>query len=247
MIPSRTGIAQRHVAADDETTSTMAVMAARRALKLAGVRAEDLDLIIMGTISPDLPMPSAAVFVQRALGAGRAAAFDVSAACAGSLYAMSIAEKFIRARGGPLRPGPRGRAAHPHRRLGGSEHLRPLRRRRRGHGPRAHRRPGGRPGHPLDPPPHRREPTRHPQNRRRRLGDAPEPRGGRPEAPQGEDAGPGGVQAGGPGPSRRRAARRWRTTGSPPPTSTTWWPTRRTSASSRRCSSAWRSPWTRPW
>ncbi len=96
-IQGRTGIRQRHVAADDETTSTMAVMAAKRALKLAGVRAEDLDLIIMGTISPDLPMPSAAVFVQRALGAGRAAAFDVSAACAGSLYAMSIAEKFIRA------------------------------------------------------------------------------------------------------------------------------------------------------
>lgn len=96
-IRERTGIGQRHVAADDQATSDMAVMASRRALKLAGVRPDDLDLIVMGTVTPDMPMPACATFVQSKLGAHRAAAFDVSAACAGSLYAMSIAEKFIRA------------------------------------------------------------------------------------------------------------------------------------------------------
>jgi 3-oxoacyl-[acyl-carrier-protein] synthase III len=95
-IRDRTGIRSRHVAADGETTSDMAVMAAKRALKLAGIRPEDLDLIVMGTISGDMPMPACAAFVQAKLGAKGAAAFDVSAACAGSLYAMSIAEKFIR-------------------------------------------------------------------------------------------------------------------------------------------------------
>ncbi len=96
-IRERTGIRRRHVAAEDETTSDMAVVASKRALKMAGVRPEELGLIVMGTISPDMPMPACATFVQKKLGAHRAIAFDLSAACAGSLYGLSIAEKFIRA------------------------------------------------------------------------------------------------------------------------------------------------------
>ena len=67
----------------------MAVQAARRALEMAGIRPEELELIVVGTITPDMPMPSCAAFVQAKLGAKNAFAFDVSAACAGSLYALS--------------------------------------------------------------------------------------------------------------------------------------------------------------
>lgn len=95
-ITERTGIRERRVAADGEQTSDMAVKAAQRALEMAGVRAEDLDLIIVGTVTPDMPLPSCASFVQAKLGAKKAFAFDVLAACAGSLYAMSVADQFIR-------------------------------------------------------------------------------------------------------------------------------------------------------
>lgn len=96
-ISSRTGISQRHIAADDEATSDMATAAARHALDAAGISARDLDLIIVGTISPDVPMPSAAVFVQRNLGTRKdCPAFDLSAACAGFLYGLSVADAFIR-------------------------------------------------------------------------------------------------------------------------------------------------------
>ena len=95
-ITERTGIKQRHIAREDETASDMAVVAARRALEMAGLAATDLDMIIVGTISGDLPMPACAVFVQRKLGAGPIPSFDVSAACAGFLYSMSIADQFIR-------------------------------------------------------------------------------------------------------------------------------------------------------
>ena len=74
---------------------------------------EDLDLIIVGTISADMPLPSCAAFVQAKLGAGNAAAFDVAAACAGSLYAMSIADRFIVVGQLQARPGGGGRAADP--------------------------------------------------------------------------------------------------------------------------------------
>lgn len=94
-ITERTGIKERRQAAPDEATSDLAVKAARHALEMAGTRPEDLDLIILGTVTPDLPMPSAAAIVQAKLGAKNAFAFDVSAACAGSLYAMSIADQFI--------------------------------------------------------------------------------------------------------------------------------------------------------
>ncbi len=95
-IVERTGIKQRHIAADGEVTSDMAVAAARKALEMAETTPAELDMIIVGTISPDMPMPSCAVFVQAKLGASRAFAFDVSAACAGSLYGLTIADQFIR-------------------------------------------------------------------------------------------------------------------------------------------------------
>ena len=95
-IQQRTGIRERHIAADDEVTSDMAVAAARSALAMAGLEAADLDMIIVATISADMPMPSCAVTIQAKLGAKRAFAFDVSAACAGSLYGLTIADQFIR-------------------------------------------------------------------------------------------------------------------------------------------------------
>ncbi|HEX7453954.1 MAG TPA: beta-ketoacyl-ACP synthase 3, partial [Polyangiaceae bacterium] len=95
-ISERTGIKQRHIARDDETASDMALVAARRALEMAGLSPTDLDMIIVGTISGDVPMPACAAYLQRKLGAGPIPSFDVSAACAGFLYAMSIADQFIR-------------------------------------------------------------------------------------------------------------------------------------------------------
>jgi 3-oxoacyl-[acyl-carrier-protein] synthase-3 len=95
-IVERTGIRERRQAADDEVTSDLAVKAAIPALEMARTRPEELDLIIVGTISGDMPMPSTAAFVQHKLGAKKAAAFDVSAACAGSLFAMATADQFIR-------------------------------------------------------------------------------------------------------------------------------------------------------
>ena len=95
-IRQRTGIRERHIAAPGETTSDMAVAAAWRALEQAGVEPADLDAIIVATISPDMPMPACAMAIQAKLGARRAFAFDLSAACAGSLYGLTIADQFIR-------------------------------------------------------------------------------------------------------------------------------------------------------
>lgn len=96
-IASRTGIRQRHIAADHEASSDMATQAARRALESAGIAATDLDLIVVGTISPDTPMPSTAMFLQRNLGARRdCPGFDLSAACAGFIYGLSVADNFVR-------------------------------------------------------------------------------------------------------------------------------------------------------
>jgi 3-oxoacyl-[acyl-carrier-protein] synthase-3 len=95
-ITGRTGIRRRHIAADGEVTSDMAAAAARKALEAAGLSAADLDLIIVGTISGDSPLPSCAVHVQRKLGAEEIPAFDVSAACAGFIYGLTIADQFIR-------------------------------------------------------------------------------------------------------------------------------------------------------
>ena len=94
-ITTRTGIKARRIAAEGEQTSDMAVAAARQALEMAGKTPADVDLLVVGTISGDMPMPSCASFVQAKLGA-RAPAFDVSAACAGSLYGLAIADKFVK-------------------------------------------------------------------------------------------------------------------------------------------------------
>ena len=94
-ITERTGIKERRQAAEGELTSDMAVKAAIRALEMAKTRPEEIEMIALGTISPDMPMPSCAAFVQAKLGANNAFAFDLSAACAGSLYAMGIADQYI--------------------------------------------------------------------------------------------------------------------------------------------------------
>jgi 3-oxoacyl-[acyl-carrier-protein] synthase III len=95
-IRERTGIGARRIAAPDEATSDMAAAASRKALDMAGIRPEELDLIICGTVTADMPFPAAACFVQAKIGATKAAAFDVSAACAGSLFALSIADQYVR-------------------------------------------------------------------------------------------------------------------------------------------------------
>lgn len=94
-ITERTGIKERRQAAEGELTSDMAVKAAIRAMEMANTRAGELDAIIVGTISPDMPMPACASFIQAKLGAKKAFAFDLSAACAGSLYGLAIADQFV--------------------------------------------------------------------------------------------------------------------------------------------------------
>ncbi|BDG06915.1 beta-ketoacyl-ACP synthase III [Anaeromyxobacter paludicola] len=94
-IVERTGIRERHVAAESEATSDLAYAAAVKALEMAKVAPEDVDLIIVGTVTPDMSFPSTACLVQGRLGNKKAAAFDVSAACAGSLYALAVADRFV--------------------------------------------------------------------------------------------------------------------------------------------------------
>jgi 3-oxoacyl-[acyl-carrier-protein] synthase-3 len=96
-IRERTGIRQRHVAAEGQTTSDLAVEAAKRALEAAGVTAADIDLLIVGTTTPDIIFPSTACLVQHRIGANGCAAFDVNAACSGFIFALSTADKFVRA------------------------------------------------------------------------------------------------------------------------------------------------------
>ncbi|KFN50425.1 beta-ketoacyl-ACP synthase III [Arenimonas composti] len=96
-IATRTGIRQRHVAGEGETTSTLAELAARRAMEAAGVTAAELDMIVVGTTTPDIIFPSTACLLQHRLGANGCAAFDVNAACSGFIYALSVADNFIRA------------------------------------------------------------------------------------------------------------------------------------------------------
>ena len=95
-IVARTGIRERHVAAEGETTSDLAYHAAMRAMEAAGVGPTDLDLIVLGTTTPDLIFPSSACLLQHKLGAAGCPAFDVNAACSGFIYALTIADKFIR-------------------------------------------------------------------------------------------------------------------------------------------------------
>jgi 3-oxoacyl-[acyl-carrier-protein] synthase-3 len=97
-ITTRTGIKERHIAAENEFTSDLGAEAARRAMKMAGVTAEQIDLIIVATITPDMPFPSTACLIQHNLGATRAAAFDLEAACSGFIYALEIGQQFIMSR-----------------------------------------------------------------------------------------------------------------------------------------------------
>lgn len=94
-IVSRTGIRERRIAADDQASSDLAVEAGRRALESAGIEAKDLDLIIVATVTPDMAFPATACLVQDRLGAEKAATFDLSAACTGFLYGISVASQFI--------------------------------------------------------------------------------------------------------------------------------------------------------
>jgi len=94
-IRTRTGISERRIAAKEEATSDMATKAALAAMEQAQVTAEEIDLIIVATVTPDTAFPATACWVQKNLGAVRAACFDVSAACSGFLYVLEIAQQFI--------------------------------------------------------------------------------------------------------------------------------------------------------
>ena len=93
---SRTGIRARHYAGADQTTSDLAYEASKRAIEMAGVSVQDIDLIVLATSTPDFVFPSTACLLQAKLGNRGATAFDVQAVCTGFIYALSIAEKFIR-------------------------------------------------------------------------------------------------------------------------------------------------------
>jgi 3-oxoacyl-[acyl-carrier-protein] synthase III len=95
-IRSRTGIWERHVAAEDETTTDLAEHAARRALAAAGVTPADVDLICVGTTTPDLVFPNVGTLLQERLGIHGCPSFSVEAACTGFVYALSVADKFVR-------------------------------------------------------------------------------------------------------------------------------------------------------
>lgn len=94
-IVQRTGIRQRHVAAEDEPTSRLALLAAKAALTDAGITADDLDLIIVATSTPDYTFPAVAVQIQAGLGMTRGVAFDLQAVCSGFVFAVATADKFL--------------------------------------------------------------------------------------------------------------------------------------------------------
>ena len=96
-IRERTGIRERHIAADDQKTSDLAVRAAQAALASAGMTPDDIDLIVVATATPDLTFPATAAIVQAKLGVANGAAFDIQAVCTGFIYALSTAEKFLAA------------------------------------------------------------------------------------------------------------------------------------------------------
>jgi 3-oxoacyl-[acyl-carrier-protein] synthase-3 len=94
-IVTRTGISERRIVAEDEATSDLAIAAARAALAQAGVEARDVDLVIVGTITPDMPFPAVASVVQDRIGATHAGAFDLSAGCSGFVYGLATGAQFI--------------------------------------------------------------------------------------------------------------------------------------------------------
>lgn len=95
-IVERTGIRQRYIAEDDETTSSLAIDASRKALEAAGLEAKDIDLIVLATATPDQTFPATATLVQHALGCNGGIAFDVAAVCSGFLYALASADSMLR-------------------------------------------------------------------------------------------------------------------------------------------------------
>jgi len=97
-ITTRTGIKERHIAAANEFTSDLATQAARRAMAMAGVTAEQIDLIIVASITPDMPFPNTACLVQQKLGTRRIPAFDIEAACSGFIYALEVGSQFVASR-----------------------------------------------------------------------------------------------------------------------------------------------------
>ena len=95
-IYERTGIKNRHIAADDETASSMAEAAARQAIDMAGIDVQEIDLIIVATSTPERIYPSTACLLQKRLGIQKGVGFDIQAACSGSIYALSIADQYIK-------------------------------------------------------------------------------------------------------------------------------------------------------
>ena len=95
-IVSRTGIRERHYAADDQDASDLALIAAQRAIVAAGIIASDIDLIIVATSTPDMIFPSTACILQDKLGIKHSVAFDMQAVCAGFVFGLATADKFIR-------------------------------------------------------------------------------------------------------------------------------------------------------
>ncbi len=95
-IADRTGIRQRHIAAEGQTTCDLAEQAARRAMDDAGLKPGDIDLLLVGTTTPDLVFPSTACLLQHRLGMAECGAFDINAACSGFIYALSVADQYIR-------------------------------------------------------------------------------------------------------------------------------------------------------
>ncbi len=94
-ITTRTGIKQRHIADEEESTSDLAVKSSELAIQKAGIEKSEIDLIIVSTFTPDMPLPSTACFVQHKLGLKNCGAFDIAAACSGFCYGLSIAKQFI--------------------------------------------------------------------------------------------------------------------------------------------------------
>jgi len=95
-IATRTGIKTRHIAQDGETTSSLATEASMQAMEMAGIKPEEIDMIVVGTTSPDMIMPNTGALIQKNLGACNASAFDVYAACSGFVYALTVADKFVK-------------------------------------------------------------------------------------------------------------------------------------------------------
>ncbi|MEI8191779.1 MAG: 3-oxoacyl-ACP synthase, partial [candidate division NC10 bacterium] len=96
-ILTRTGISERRIAPEEEATSDLALRASQAALEAAGLDPADLDMILVATITPDMPFPSTACVLQDRLGARRAGALDISAACSGFIYGLGVADGLIRA------------------------------------------------------------------------------------------------------------------------------------------------------